>query len=297
MTDYKEKLGGIHYTWFGLAGLWLLAFIPATINTIAKPRPTFSYGPPPGHAAASFFAVAFIAYVVGGFILAKLHNKYVAGFAAARVDETGTGSVREFHVTPAGRHLPFWLFGFFGALFLFSMPIMIAGNGAGTFCTLFIAVIFAFLGLQPKLWRRPAPHSFAIGGGVLKAAGRSTPLSSIQGLRIDAALKGKSDLAGPNGGVYYAPVQQTVVYMGSNPVAAQALAGGAQAMAGASAAGGKAIAELANRYFWEMKARSYRVEADAAGQNIVVAEGLDPATAGRLLGRIQNLIAGAGGNA
>ncbi|HEY4276178.1 MAG TPA: hypothetical protein VGM68_11870 [Rhizomicrobium sp.] len=295
MSDYKEKLKDIHYTWFGLAGLWLLALIPATINTLAKPEPAFSYGPPPSHVAENFFVVAFIAYLAGGVILGKLHNRYAAGFALAQIEETKAEDFWNFHVTPAGRHLPFWLFGFFGAIFLFSIPYMLAGNSAGTFFTLFAGGIFAFLGLQPKLWWRPAPHNFAIGDGALTVAGRSLPLSSIQGLRIDAALKGKSDLAKPNGGVYYQPVQTTVIYAGSNPIAAHALAGGAQAMAGASAAGGKAIAEIANRYFWEMKARSYRVEADAAGQSIVIAEGLDPSTAGRLLDRVQALMTNAGG--
>lgn len=300
MTDYKEMLKGIHYTWFGLAGLWLLAFIPATISTTAKPPLVLSYGPPPSHTAEGFFIMAFIAYLIGGFILGKLHNKYAVGFATAQVVEAQTANGREFHVTPAGRHLPFWLFGLFGAFFLMSVPYMIAGNGFGTTFTLMFAGTFVLIGLRPSLWRRPMNHDFTVGDGTLTASGRTVPVSSIQGFRIDTALKGKSDRATSNGGGYYQPVQQTTVYVGGNVspgtvFAAQGIAAASQVAAGASAAAGQGIAEVANRYFREMQARSYRVEADAAGQNIVVAEGLDAATAGRLLDRIRTAMGQAGG--
>lgn len=290
-----EKLKGIHFTWFGLAGLWLLAFIPATISTTAKPQLVLSYGPPPDRTVESLFVMAFLAYLVGGVILGKLHNRYVAGFATAQVEESETANGREFKITPAGRHLPFWLFGLFGAFFLMSVPYMIAGNGFGTTFTLMFAGTFALIGLRPKLWRKSAPHGFMIGKSALTAAGRTLPFASIQGFRIDTALKGKSDLAAPNGGGYYQPAQQATVYVGNiSPgaqFAAHGIAAGSQVIAGASGAAAEGIAEVANRYFREMQARSWRIEAEGVGQHLLLAEGLDPATARNLVSRIQSIIA------
>lgn len=292
MNDYK-KLKGIHYTWFGLAGLWLLAFIPGAIDATTERGPVFSYGPRPDNSAQTLFVLMFIVYLVGGFILGKINNKYVARFATAQVEESEIAEGHEFHVTPAGRHLPFWIIGLFGIISLMSGPFMLAGSGLGTFITLVFGAVLAWGGLQPKLWRSPAPHSFTISGDTLTAGGHSMPVSSIEQFRIDTALKGKSDHISHLAGTYSQyEYRQILVLPGENPAMAYGMAAATRIGIDTSKAAGAGIAEVLNRYFWEMQARAYWVEAEGAGQKLRIAEGLDADTARSIVAHVQALITG-----
>ncbi len=107
MQSPFDRLKDIHFTWLGLAGLWLLAFIFSLMSVAHPSAPAFSYGPPPSHAVETLFIVAFITYLVGGFILGKIHNRHTATFANASYRATVNGEVTEFHIAPARRHLPF----------------------------------------------------------------------------------------------------------------------------------------------------------------------------------------------
>jgi hypothetical protein len=288
-----DKLKGIHYTWFGLAGLWLLAFIPGVMDATAERGPVFSYGPKPDNSAQTLFFLMFVVYLIGGFILGKINNKHVARFATANVEESETAKGHEFRVTPAGRHLPFWIIGLFGIISLMSGPFMLAGSGLGTFITLIFAAVLAWGGLQPKLWRGPAPHSFTISGDTLTAGGRSVPLSSIEAFSIDTALKGKSDRISNLAGTYSQyEYRQTLILPGENLAMAYGTAAAIQIGSDASKAAGAGIAEVLNLYFWEMQARSYWVEAEGAGQKLRITEGLDAGTARNLVTRLQALVAG-----
>jgi hypothetical protein len=291
MDQLTEQLKKIHYTWLALAGLWFLAFVLAAIDVMHKPAPAFNYGPPPSHALQTLFMFAFVAYLVGGFVLGKIHNRHVARFTNASYQREQKGETIVFHVTPARRHLPFWLFGLFGAFFIFSVPHMLAGDGAGTFFTVLLAAAFAAMGLQPRLWRAIPPHDFSFDASVLKAGGETVVLEDIKGFVFGTSLRGKSDNA-KNQGVAYPQAMTQTVYMTGNPIAAHGMMAAQQIGVGASAAAGQGIAEIANRYFYEMRARSHRIEAVRGGSNLVVAKGLDIDTAQALMAEVVQAAAG-----
>ena len=276
----------IHYAWWGLAGLWLLAFCAATVNVLAEPQPQ-RFVAAPSHAATTFFAMAFTAYLVGGFVLGKIHNRHTARFVNASYTAGQRDGMTVFHVEPAGRHLPFWLIGLFGAFFLFSMPYMLAGSGIGAFFTVLLAAVLWVLGLQPKLWRPVPPHEFAMDASTLRAEGRTVPLAEVRSFLIGTSLPGRA--SGGTAGTGDAASTQTIHVVGGNPIAAHGMMAAQQLTAGTSAAAGQGIAEVANRYFREMRARSWRIEALAGGANLILARGLDAHTAEALLKEVQQL--------
>lgn len=292
MEPISAVLKRIHYAWFGLGGLWLLALVASTINVFHKPV-VVSFGPPPSQTAQSFFVVAFLAYLIGGFILGKIHNRHTANFTKAGYERRQNGDKAEFHIIPAKRHLPFWLFYLFGSFFIFSVPYMVSGNGAGTFLTLLLGGAFAALGLQPKLWRPFPEHDFSVAPGSLTTDGETVPLQKIQGFLIGTSLRGKSDNPNNNRGGSVMHTTQTVYVAGGNPIAAQGMMAAQQVGMGAVSAVGNGIANVANRYFYEMRARSYRIEAVAGGKNLILAKGLDPGTAQAILSEIDRIVASA----
>lgn len=221
-----------HITWAGLAALWLLAL---AVGIAGLPHSA-------GHAMLALFGGAFVLYLGGGLLLARLHRRRTAGFPTAHFIEFDGDEGHSFRIAPASRHLPFLQFALFGAVFLACLPVIPAGHGIGAAITLPCAAAFALTSLHPQLWRTPAPHGFSIEEHTITAAAGALPVAATQGFRIDTAV--------------------------NEP---------------------RRMAAVATRHLRAMQARSHRITALTPGGNLLLAEGLDHATALALLSRIQAL--------
>ncbi len=274
MEEYLNRLKTIHYTWFALAALWFVTFIAMSVYINQPPAPVFDYGVPPGHGPEIFAAIAAIAYIALGFMLCKRHSRYAANFAKASYDRGSVPDGSVFRVTPAKRHLPFWLFGIFGGVFAVSVPEMLAGHGFGTFLTVACGGTFALLGLQPKLWLPLTNQAFEITPSEIRHEGKITAMKDIKAIFIGNFIPDKKDDSQPR--MYYRPQQPMIV-----------TGGGAAAAAPVYAPAQGSLIALVNRYAHEMRARSFQIEVVTDGINLILARGLDFATAQALMGEIE----------
>lgn len=264
----KARVRGIHYSWYGLIGLWLSVFFLIVLGE----RRGMTEGET--ETAAALILILYSVYLVGGFILGKLHNQYAASHISAYYQREDKGDRTVFHITPSPRHFPFWPIGLAGALLLITIMFMVHdGDTTAKFFTGLILVGLVLMGLQPKICLPIRSHSFEIGSGQIKAKGKTASISDIRDIYIENFMP--SGAAG-----------DTVHVVAGTP--------GMVAAHQATAAAGASLAELGNRYAAQMYDRSYQIEVVTRGPKMILAKGLDIYTARDILDELDRLLEGQG---
>ncbi|MEO8523626.1 MAG: hypothetical protein ABI460_02790 [Caldimonas sp.] len=234
-----------------------------------------------------------LAYLIGGAVVAMLHSRMTDKLPGASFTRTETAEGVRFDTVPAPKFFAMWPTGAIGIIFVLTLPSAVYGNG---FCLLFcigFGGLLLLMAYVPKLWLRGKPRTFTVAPTRVLAGLRSLAVDAQSAFTVGNSLRykpynvppqtrsGMSDDLRHN--VYYAP--------GGNPLGAQALAGAHDAGVDMKNAVANGLAEMAYRYYVDMRARSWRIKFRSGGRDHVIADGLDGGTAEALLREAGALVA------
>ncbi len=271
--------------WIAFGVLWSAATWAGMENVRRGEDPALRYS---GRGSYEHYWFFLLAYLVGGAVVAMLHSHLADNLPGSTRSRSQTPAGVRFETEPAKKFFAMWPTGAIGIIFVLALPSALFGSGvAWLFCLGFggLLILMAFV---PKLWRSGSRSAFTVAPGVVQSGNRSLVVDSASAFAIGNSLRFKpykvpeqigSRMSGDlRNNVYYAP--------GGNPLAAEGLAGIHDTGLGIANAIGNGLAEMAHRYYVEMRARSWQLKVTSDGKELVLADGLDGGSAQALLDEV-----------
>lgn len=271
MHKYERNL------WLITAFFWLIALAAWWQGVTQLQDYPYPYKPPVdkdhGYSAMAL-------YIIVTMVMGYKHQQWVDRLPAARFEKVGD----TYTITPTTKHYPFNFAAMVGGFLIMAIPNSYYGNGFATLIAYGFGALLVILLLHPHFKVNRKPGELVLSGTELKVGENTLPLGVIAYTVRNRMSPRKEVLDSPYGHPSLGDgVMQRPLTMGE-----YALSSAHQVGTDTHAAISNAIANLVNRYFADMRAKSFFVTAQSGGKAVVIAQGMDEASAYRLIDELKN---------